>query len=147
MTVSKKTLVSWANSCLPRAAGGLNIMNLCTWNKATILIFLWDIDRKEIIYGCNGFIATTTKMETFNPVRIPKNASWVVRKVLEAREQLKIRIHIHGKISQQLQGIQLGGKFSIHKMYNSLLPDHPKVAWKFRTMHQTIHPRHRLSYG
>ncbi|KAH0746257.1 hypothetical protein KY285_007914 [Solanum tuberosum] len=77
-------------------------------------------------------------------VRIPRNASWVVRKVLEAREKLRIRSHSHGTISQQMQGIQLGGKFSIHKMYISLLPGHPKVAWKFLTMHPRIHPRHRF---
>ncbi|KAH0712360.1 hypothetical protein KY289_008319 [Solanum tuberosum] len=77
-------------------------------------------------------------------VRIPRNASWVVRKVLEAREKLRIRSHSHGTISQQMQGIQLGGKFSIHKMYISLLPGHPKVAWKSLTMHPRIHPRHRF---
>ncbi|KAK4721623.1 hypothetical protein R3W88_011856 [Solanum pinnatisectum] len=77
-------------------------------------------------------------------LRIPRNASWVVRKVLEAREQLRIRSHSHGTISQQMQSIQLGGKFSIHKMYISLLPNHPKVAWKYLTMHPRIHPRHRF---
>ncbi|KAG5590063.1 hypothetical protein H5410_040577 [Solanum commersonii] len=47
VTVSKKALVSWENICLPGAARGLNVMNLCTWNDATILKLLLDIDKKK----------------------------------------------------------------------------------------------------
>ncbi|KAK6791742.1 hypothetical protein RDI58_010823 [Solanum bulbocastanum] len=113
-------------------------------NKAAILKLLWNIDRMKDCLWVQRIHSYYIKAGDMYLVRISMNASWVVRKVLEAREQLRIRSHSHGTISEQMQGIQLGRKFSIHKMYISLLPNHPKVAWKYLTKHPRIHPRHRF---
>ncbi|XP_049393519.1 uncharacterized protein LOC125857904 [Solanum stenotomum] len=47
VTVSKKALVSWETVCKPHAVGGLNIMDLCLWNRAAILKQLWNIARSK----------------------------------------------------------------------------------------------------
>ncbi|XP_049394711.1 uncharacterized protein LOC125859002 [Solanum stenotomum] len=86
VTISKKALVSWANICLLGAAGGLHVMNLCTCNNATILKLLWDIDRKKDCLWVQWVHSYYIKTGDIYLVRIPSNASWVVRKVLEARE-------------------------------------------------------------
>ncbi|XP_056697670.1 uncharacterized protein [Spinacia oleracea] len=46
-TTSKKALVSWANICLPRSAGGWNIKDMETWNKAAVCKLLWDLTHKK----------------------------------------------------------------------------------------------------
>ncbi|KAK6786185.1 hypothetical protein RDI58_014710 [Solanum bulbocastanum] len=81
----------------------------------------WKIRKKDCL--CVQWVHSYyIKSGDMYQLKIPRNASWVVRKVLEAREQMRIRCHSHGTITQQLQGVQLGRKFSIHKMYISLLP-------------------------
>ncbi|KAG5570890.1 hypothetical protein H5410_060656 [Solanum commersonii] len=47
LTVSKKALVSWETICKPHAGGGLNIMDLCLWNRVAILKQLWNLARRK----------------------------------------------------------------------------------------------------
>ncbi|KAG5629696.1 hypothetical protein H5410_001413 [Solanum commersonii] len=47
VTVSKKAFVSWETICKPHAAGGLNIMDLCLWNRVAILKQLWNMARSK----------------------------------------------------------------------------------------------------
>ncbi|XP_075085145.1 uncharacterized protein LOC142168364 [Nicotiana tabacum] len=35
-SISKKALLAWEKVCLPKSAGGFNIMNIAVWNKAAI---------------------------------------------------------------------------------------------------------------
>ncbi|XP_059316201.1 uncharacterized protein LOC132067078 [Lycium ferocissimum] len=44
---SKKALAAWKQLCLPRIAGGLNILHIPTWNKAAICKMLWNLCKKE----------------------------------------------------------------------------------------------------
>ncbi|XP_060200427.1 uncharacterized protein LOC132628680 [Lycium barbarum] len=67
VSVSKKALVAWETVYLPYVVGGLNVINFCLWNKTAIL---------------NYYI----KGEAIDTVPIPKNASWVLRKILAAME-------------------------------------------------------------
>ncbi|KAK4716418.1 hypothetical protein R3W88_014756 [Solanum pinnatisectum] len=117
-------------------------MNLCTWNSAAILKLLWDIDRKKDCIWVQWVRNYYVKQGDISQIWIPKNASWVVRKVLESRDQLVIRKHSHEIIKQQLNRVQHGEKFSTHKIYICLVPLHPKVTWKHLTMYPRIHPRH-----
>lgn len=144
MTVSKKALVAWSNVCLPGAAGGLNIVNLRIWNLAAILKLLWDINKKKDCLWVQWVHSNYIKKGDITQVQIPKTASWVVRKVLESRQQLITRLQSHGTIHQQLGNVQQRGKFSVHKMYVNLLPIHPKVTWKHLVLHPKIHPRYKF---
>lgn len=86
--VSKKALVAWENIFLPGAAGGLNVMNLCTWNATAILKFLWDIYRKKDCLWVQWIHSYYIKKMDIVQVQIPKTTSWIVRKVIESRELL-----------------------------------------------------------
>ncbi|KAH0655188.1 hypothetical protein KY285_030070 [Solanum tuberosum] len=55
----------------------------------------------------------STKQTSGVGTKIP---SWVVRKVLESRDQLINRLGSHGTIQQQLVKAQLGDRFSIRKI-------------------------------
>nr|XP_009770787.1 PREDICTED: uncharacterized protein LOC104221414 [Nicotiana sylvestris] len=40
-TITKKALIAWEQICRPISAGGLNIINLCIWNKAAVMKQSW----------------------------------------------------------------------------------------------------------
>ncbi|CAK8568890.1 unnamed protein product [Lathyrus sativus] len=44
---SRKAPVAWKQICSPRSHGGLNVVDLEVWNKATILKLLWNVSEKE----------------------------------------------------------------------------------------------------
>uniref|UniRef100_M1A0M8 Reverse transcriptase n=1 Tax=Solanum tuberosum TaxID=4113 RepID=M1A0M8_SOLTU len=46
-TISKKALIAWDKICAPKAAGGLNLINMDLWNKAAIAKNYWDLAQKE----------------------------------------------------------------------------------------------------
>lgn len=75
---------------------------------------------------------------------IPKNAAWVVRKIMETRN-LILELHgIHGDLVNKLVQLQKGGKFSISKLYHMQLPQLQKVLWKSITMQPHMHPRYKF---
>lgn len=45
--ITKKALVAWDKVCLPKFAGGLNLINLHLWNKAAIVKSCWHLDHKQ----------------------------------------------------------------------------------------------------
>ncbi|XP_060190594.1 uncharacterized protein LOC132619835 [Lycium barbarum] len=47
VSTCRKSRVSWAKMCTPRAAGGQNILNLYLWNQAAILKQLWVVHCKK----------------------------------------------------------------------------------------------------
>ncbi|XP_060202415.1 uncharacterized protein LOC132630831 [Lycium barbarum] len=85
-TISKKALVSWVKTCLLRAAGELNIMNLCLWNKATIVKQLWALSEKKDCFWIRWVHIYYMKNETVEECAIPSYATWVVKKIIEARK-------------------------------------------------------------
>ncbi|KAH0724744.1 hypothetical protein KY284_000609 [Solanum tuberosum] len=46
-TISKKALIAWDKICAPKAAGGLNLINMDLWNKVAIAKNYWDLAYKE----------------------------------------------------------------------------------------------------
>lgn len=45
--ISKRALVSWNKICLPKGAGGLNIINIKIWNQAAICNLLWALSQNK----------------------------------------------------------------------------------------------------
>ena len=41
-----KTPIAWDVVCKPKSAGGLNVINLHSWNQATLGKLLWNIHMK-----------------------------------------------------------------------------------------------------
>lgn len=85
------------------------------------------------------------KQRDIETIQIPKNASWVVRKILTSRDQLQNRQQGPGVIQAMLKQAQHEGKFSIHKMYLLLLPAHPRVEWRHLILHPKIYPTHKFT--
>nr|XP_016479252.1 PREDICTED: uncharacterized protein LOC107800574 [Nicotiana tabacum] len=118
---SKKALVFWEKMCRPKSKGGLNIIDLTTWNRDALLKQLWNACMKKDklwirwvhVYYIKGKIPWQVEA---------KQALWIIRKILQAGKYInKARLDI-GKV--------LGTKsFSIRGMYNQLRGDFPKENW------------------
>lgn len=132
------------NIYLPGVAGGLNVMNLGIGNASVIIKLLWDIDRKKAFICVQWVHSYYIKQRDMVQIRIPKNASWTVKKVLKSRDQLLSRLNSHETLQHQLREVQMRDNYSINKMYISLMHSHPKFTWKHLTLHPRIHPRHKF---
>lgn len=84
---------------------------------------------------------TTLKNKSLQEILIPKNASWVIRKILEARTWITQNPMVDSGLKVAFARVMQGNSFSIHKMYKLLMPQYPRVAWKNLTLHNKIHPR------
>lgn len=78
---SKKALIAWEKLCCPKSSGGLNFLDVNTWNKAAIGKCLWNLRKKKdklwvewihIYYG-KGVLGLQAKQ-----------ASWIVQRILKA---------------------------------------------------------------
>ncbi|KAH0761350.1 hypothetical protein KY290_017423 [Solanum tuberosum] len=74
----------------------------------------------------------------------PKNASWVVRKIIDSREVLINSTSATGLLVQEMEKMEKQGKFQIKTAYHYLQQQHPRVPWKSLTLHKHLHPRHRF---
>lgn len=45
--ISRLALVAWEKVCLPKAAEGLNIVDIEVWNKATVMKMFWNLALKK----------------------------------------------------------------------------------------------------
>ncbi|XP_060195229.1 uncharacterized protein LOC132624469 [Lycium barbarum] len=81
----KKALVSWETLCKPKSAGGLNILDFYTWNKAAISKLLWAVAMKKDKFWVLWIHSYYIKGKRMEDMVIPKQSSWIVRKILAAR--------------------------------------------------------------
>lgn len=44
---SRKALLAWERVCMPKTAGGYNVLEISTWNKAAICKLLWNLCKKK----------------------------------------------------------------------------------------------------
>ncbi|XP_070045701.1 uncharacterized protein [Nicotiana tomentosiformis] len=115
----RKSLVAWSRMCMPKATEGLNLTNLKLWNKAAITKICWDLKTKKdtLWIKCNR--EYYIKAQPLESMAIPQQASWMVRKILKALEEL---CHV--------QPDHLKSKSMIISIYLRMVWDLSKVAWK-----------------
>lgn len=53
---SRKALIAWETLCWPKVAGGLNFLNIATWNKAVVCKLLWSLGKKKTKCAFSGCI-------------------------------------------------------------------------------------------
>ncbi|XP_070026644.1 uncharacterized protein LOC142182305 [Nicotiana tabacum] len=111
------------------------------WNKAVLLKYLWALAMKKdtlwIKWAHNYYI----KNRDIAEMDTPKAATWVIRKIIEAREDVKqMRLGQNSLIST-LETLVKQGKFQIHRAYVQMQPQFPKVMWKSIHLHTHIYPR------
>ncbi|WMV26834.1 hypothetical protein MTR67_020219 [Solanum verrucosum] len=108
LETSEKALIAWDKLCWPKSNGGLQFLDIYTWNKAAIGKLLWNVCPKKdklwvawihSYYGQNG---------VWN---IPeKQASWVVQRILKAAQHLQEA----GNTEAYIRDME---KYSIGKVY------------------------------
>ncbi|XP_075083478.1 uncharacterized protein LOC142167219 [Nicotiana tabacum] len=118
-TITRRALVAWNKVCTPKSTGGLNLVNLHLWNKVAIAKTCWDLAHKKDKIWIKRIHTYYIKRYQLEDITIPQQASWMVRKIFEARSTLD-RISITFK----------EGKCYIRQIYFQLLGDAPRVYWK-----------------
>ncbi|XP_019240180.1 PREDICTED: uncharacterized protein LOC109220174 [Nicotiana attenuata] len=109
--LSKKALIAWDRVCLPKAAGGLNILDIYTWNWAAIGKLLWNICRKKDCLWVKWIHAYYIKTGEVWETKTTK-ASWVVQKIIKAKSMFeKIGLHETDVVAMT--------KYSIKDMYRA----------------------------
>lgn len=86
--LTRKALVAWDKLCSPRSVGGLNMINIRVWNKAAITKLYWDLANKKDKLWIQWIHTYYIKGQQMEQVPAPKQASWMVRKIMEARNNL-----------------------------------------------------------
>ncbi|XP_019248326.1 PREDICTED: uncharacterized protein LOC109227583 [Nicotiana attenuata] len=80
---SKKAVVAWTQLCWPNTAGGLNITDIVTWNKAAILKQMWNLcNKKDRLWIKWMHIYYIKKEKTWNVKT--NQAAWTTQKILKA---------------------------------------------------------------
>ncbi|XP_059285928.1 uncharacterized protein LOC132039468 [Lycium ferocissimum] len=115
---SKKALVAWDMICRPKSAGGLNVLDLLTWNKATISKLLWALAMKKDKLWLLWIHSFYIKRQNLTTMRVPKQPCGIVRKIFKARKWIQGQ----ADIVQALQPMISQGKYSIKKAYGVMLP-------------------------
>ncbi|XP_075095348.1 uncharacterized protein LOC142173623 [Nicotiana tabacum] len=56
--VTKKALIAWEKLCIPKAAGGLYLLNISKWNRAALCKMLWNLCKKKDKLWFGGYMST-----------------------------------------------------------------------------------------
>lgn len=101
--------------------GGLNVVELKIWNKATMLKLLCNLYRKSDSLWVKWIHTYYIKNDTLMEVKIKTSCSWIMKVILQQRE-----------IIENLQcwdQMMHKSKFNIKSMYLALRDADHKVTW------------------
>ncbi|KAH0752152.1 hypothetical protein KY285_005300 [Solanum tuberosum] len=131
--VKGKALVVWDILCWPKVAGGLNVIDIYMWNKTAILKHLWDLNKKKdklwIVWVHTFYLKGRKPWEV-----IVNQASWIVRKILQARHWLEEK-------GLQIAEVMETNELSINAMYKKLRGEYIKVPWRRMTCNNQGSPK------
>lgn len=74
---------------LPTQAVGLNVINLEVWNKAAMCKLLWKLHQKQDKNWIRWIHGYYIKQANIWEMELPKQSTWMVRKIMGARDYLK----------------------------------------------------------
>ncbi|XP_019263543.1 PREDICTED: uncharacterized protein LOC109241273 [Nicotiana attenuata] len=109
--ITRRSLVAWDKLCTPKSAGGLNLINLKLWNKAVAAKNYWDLANKGDKMWIKWIHEYYIKGQQLSNMPIPKQASWVVRNMVEARssvETIHIQLKKNNSMIRQLSLAMMG---------------------------------------
>lgn len=89
--------------CIPKYVGGQNVPTLCNWNKVAVAKQLWVITSKAgslWIKRVNIFYIKGNTLETCN---IPRNATWVMKKIIESKRTIMQAPRLQGNLHTRLK--------------------------------------------
>ncbi|XP_019230249.1 PREDICTED: uncharacterized protein LOC109211202 [Nicotiana attenuata] len=116
--ITKRALISWDKVCQPKSARGLNILNLKSWNKAAILKLQWDLATKADRLWIKWVHMYYIKGHPLATIKVPKQASWTVQKIMTVAGP-----------NPQMQGDNGKGS-KIKQLYLQQIGSLAKVEWK-----------------
>jgi len=132
-SISKKALLAWEKVCLPKSAGGFNIMNIAVWNKAAICKQFWNLCKEKKKLWIQWIHSYYIKGRHIWDVQL-KQASWIVNKILKAKETFMDA----GLSYEDIMNMQ---SCSIKNIYHRLRGRFEKVSWRRIVCHNTGCPR------
>ncbi|GKV09489.1 hypothetical protein SLEP1_g20977 [Rubroshorea leprosula] len=106
--------VNWLSLCHPKQEGGLGLRSLTHWNVACIMRFIWMLFTKARSIWVAWVHEYLLKGCSFWSIRVPSDASWGWRKLLNLRQQARKLIkHIpdSGFSSQAKLEVVVNGNF------------------------------------
>ncbi|XP_060200091.1 uncharacterized protein LOC132628310 [Lycium barbarum] len=118
--------------CLPRGAGGLNLLDLKIWNQAAICKLLWALRLRKEKLWITWIHTYYIKRHVINSMNTPSQASWMVRKIFNMRKVW------HTMVATKM--VQ-DSKFLISKVYTAIRGDVQNVEWKHLVCHNSAEPR------
>ncbi|XP_060200470.1 uncharacterized protein LOC132628726 [Lycium barbarum] len=83
--LSRKALVAWEKICKPKTAGGLNVLDISTWNNPAIYKLLWAVEQKKDKLWVVWIHTFYIKANDLSTMATPKQGYWLVRKVFDSR--------------------------------------------------------------
>lgn len=119
--LSKRALVAWDKIMLPQSAGGMGIINMKLWNRATICKMLWCLAQKKDRIWIKCVHEYYVKGAAVQEMEILKQSSWLIIKIIGSIEYLQT-------IYNGRQWLQ-ESSFSIKKLYKAFEGNLQKQPW------------------
>jgi len=129
--ISKRALIAWEHICLPKSAGGWNVIDLHCWNQAALSKQLWNLSNKKDVLWVKWVHEYYIKGRNVLLMEVPSQALWVVKKVFVGAKTFS---NVNGDVFQQ-------ANFSIKRMYDALRGDFVKVRWMKMTCNNPALPK------
>ncbi|XP_019267399.1 PREDICTED: uncharacterized protein LOC109244718 [Nicotiana attenuata] len=132
--ITKKALISWEGVCCPKSSARWNLINMRIWNKAAIIKLYRNLAKKENRMWIRWIHAYYIKGQQMEQVKVPQQASWMVRKIIEAKHLLEQNnVHICRE------------KGFIKHIYLQLLGDQPRMQWKCLMFGNATRPKAKFT--
>ncbi|XP_074265293.1 uncharacterized protein LOC141587720 [Silene latifolia] len=140
----KHIFKAWQSICAPWEEGGFQVKDVCTWNKAAMLKWLWHLDRGTgaiwISWVTKYFLTDCSIWDL--AVRVCFSES--LRGVLLLRDACIKQLGTVQAVQAMLSNCIIRGQFSVKKAYDSLRCSYPVLA-VYKAIHRTtILPRHKI---
>lgn len=130
---SRKAFIAWEQLCSSKTAGGLNLLDIQTWNKAAINKLQRSLSTKKDRLWVKWVHMYYGKQGTLWDVLAPQ-ASWMERKILQIHKELEV-IGWNEEYANQID------KFSIKQLYKALRGNYQKVEWRKLTCNDAACPK------
>lgn len=83
LDISRKSPLAGKKVCRPKNQGGLNIIVIEKWNKATLLNFLWNLSGKPNSLWVKWIHTFYLKKESLMEVKVKANNSWIMKAIMK----------------------------------------------------------------
>ncbi|XP_059316204.1 uncharacterized protein LOC132067084 [Lycium ferocissimum] len=135
-TIAKKAIIAWDKVCLPKNAGGMNLLNLRIWNQVAICKLLWALSQKKDRLWITWIYTCYIKNQDIHTMDSPKQAAWMIRKIIHMRK--------HWQELGNIDSLIIGGKFHLATAYKRLRGAVENVAWNKLICYNIAEPKHNF---